>query len=500
MLLIGVSIFCQTTKVVAQSEVSQDLTQLSYNQARKILSASILAYGGIDLLYSLETIQLRASGFTIQRGQSRRPAPPFDRTPYQIESVIDLKGNRLKQTVEGGFPGGFKFRQGLLVDENNSYIVDLTEKTFSKGAVNFPAFVYYRLNWLPQNALISASERLAQIRYLGKTAFAEKPHEVIALAEFEGTQISLFIDSKTNLVSKIEIMSSDSVAGDTTSELVFPAYQTVTGHKIPTGRNRKIGGQIIEELTFNEVFINPTLNEDNFKLQSDWKPNNPTNKPPIQPISENIFLINGGGYNVLAVGFKDYVFVMEAPIGEAVSRRVIEQIKKTFPNKPIKYLAVTHHHEDHAGGFRAYIAEGATLLTTHGNKNYFESIVQNKFTIQPDSLSRKPTPLKIEFVDGKRVISDGTQNVELHDIGAGPHAEEMLVAYFPKEKFIYQGDLLNASTSGIRHPNETTVHFAEWLEAKKLKVEKIIPVHGETISLDEFRQDVKKFRESNKSK
>jgi len=73
--------------------------------------------------------------------------------------------------------------------------------------------------------------------------------------------------------------------------------------------------------------------------------------------------------------------------------------------------------------------------------------------------------------------------VELHDIGSGPHTEEMLVAYLPNEKILFQGDLLNRPSNGD-YPiaNDTTAHFAKWIEMKKLAVDKIVAVHG-TISI-----------------
>jgi glyoxylase-like metal-dependent hydrolase (beta-lactamase superfamily II) len=45
------------------------------------------------------------------------------------------------------------------------------------------------------------------------------------------------------------------------------------------------------------------------------------------------------------------------------SLAVIAETKRTFPNKPIRYLVNTHNHFDHLGGVRTYVAEGATVIT-----------------------------------------------------------------------------------------------------------------------------------------
>ncbi len=205
---------------------------------------------------------------------------------------------------------------------------------------------------------------------------------------------------------------------------------------------------------------------------------------------------------MLAVGFKDHVFVMEAPGGDGVSRQAIGEIKKLFPGKPIKYIAVTHHHDDHAGGIRTYIAEGVTLLAMPGERAFFEKVAKSKFTIDPDALTLNPQPIKVELIkEGRRTLTDGTTTVELIDIGPGGHTDEMLVAYLPAEKLIFQGDLLNRPANGDPATiNDTTVHFANWLESSKLPVDRIIGVHGPPSTLDELRKGVADRRAANARK
>ena len=40
----------------------------------------------------------------------------------------------------------------------------------------------------------------------------------------------------------------------------------------------------------------------------------------------------------------------------------------------------------------------------------------------------------------KKVYSDGTHTVEMYHIFPAPHSNGLLVAYFPKEKVLFQGD------------------------------------------------------------
>ncbi len=84
---------------------------------------------------------------------------------------------------------------------------------------------------------------------------------------------------------------------------------------------------------------------------------------------------------------------------------------------------------------RAFLAEGATLLTTPANKEYFETLAAAKYTVVPDKLSREPRAAMIETFDRKRVITDGEKSVELINAGESPHAKENVVVYCRKKKF-----------------------------------------------------------------
>jgi hypothetical protein len=72
----------------------------------------------------------------------------------------------------------------------------------------------------------------------------------------------------------------------------------------------------------------------------------------------------------------------------------------------------------------------------------------------------------------------------------------MLVAYLPKEKILFEGDMLGlpAGSTLIKAANETTVHFAGRVKALGFIVDKIASVHGRTATMDELRAAVEKSR------
>ncbi len=487
-------IFCLFVLVLffVQINFAQNITRQSYEKAREVLDKAVAAYGGLENLRGIQNFTLKAVGDTVQRNQSRKTFMA-ERTPYQVDQTIDMKNNRFVQVAKGGYPGGFSYHSGLAVDKTDGVSFDLI-RNISVVRPNIPpAAMRFRQRWIPQYWVLNAVERSSRLRYVGKADFDKRPHTAISYSNEDGAEITLYFDDKTNLLSKFETLGTDVYFGDVVFETIYPAYKSENGQQIPTGRITKVNDEMTEELRFEQLAFNTTLTDAQFKVPTGFKETTFPAPPPFQKISENVYTVNAGGYNVLAVGFKDYVFVMEAPNGDATSKAAIEQIKKLFPEKPIRYIAVTHHHDDHAGGLRTYIAKGAIVLALPGEKTFFERIAKSKFTIDPDTLTRNPKDLKIELIEnGRRVLSDGTTTVEILDIGTGPHTEEMLVAFLPNEKMIFQGDLLNRPANGdVPIANDTTVHFAKWLDGKKLAVEKIIAVHGPVSTVDELRQAVK---------
>ena len=116
-------------------------------------------------------------------------------------------------------------------------------------------------------------------------------------------------------------------------------------------------------------------------------------------------------------------------------------------------------------------------------------------TLRPDALAKQPRPATIEVVTGrKRVFTDGTHTVELHDIGPNPHAAQMLIAYLPKEKILYEADMLDLDVPenrvGSASVGADTRALSAAIERLGLAVETIVATHGRLGTIDDLRRTV----------
>jgi glyoxylase-like metal-dependent hydrolase (beta-lactamase superfamily II) len=161
-------------------------------------------------------------------------------------------------------------------------------------------------------------------------------------------------------------------------------------------------------------------------------------------------------YDSVVVEFNNYVMMLEAGQSQARAQAYVDEIKKQFPNKPIRYVVNTHPHSDHTGGLPVLVAEGATLVAQENSREFFERALNTPRTLLDDSLAKNPKRLKIETFPDKKVYTDGTQTVELYHIFPAPHSNALLVAYLPRQKVLFQGDfsITPAQGGGMQPANE----------------------------------------------
>jgi glyoxylase-like metal-dependent hydrolase (beta-lactamase superfamily II) len=177
------------------------------------------------------------------------------------------------------------------------------------------------------------------------------------------------------------------------------------------------------------------------------------------------------------------VLVVDAPLASAYAAAMLGAIQKTVPGKPVRYLVSTHYHYDHSGGARPFMAAGATIVTTRGNREHFERLAAVQSTLRSDKLQIDPGKLDFQFVDKMDRIEGSARTVEVYRLDSLSHVDEMLVVYLPKERLVFQADLYSESVA----PNASTHEFAEWLSSTKgLKVDRIAGVHAPVITLSEL--------------
>jgi glyoxylase-like metal-dependent hydrolase (beta-lactamase superfamily II) len=167
---------------------------------------------------------------------------------------------------------------------------------------------------------------------------------------------------------------------------------------------------------------------------------------PVNVTAENLgndlyrLTTGAGSYDSLIYEFDDHIMMFEAGANHGVLAAYIEETKRMMPGKPIRYIMNTHPHSDHTAGLPVVVAEGATIITHANNVEFFERALNTPRTLLDDALARNPHRVWVEGVETKAVYSDGDHTVELYHIYPAPHSNGLLVAYFPEQGVLFQGD------------------------------------------------------------
>ena len=402
-----------TSSVIAQQ---WSAAQRSYQQARRVLDDGIQAMGGLEALRGIKDFTIKEKGTVIARYQSPKSDGPFISGPSEELLIVDNDRGLLfddLRTASGGFNTWVK----TIIKGTDGQTVDMWSKTSTP--IPNPSLNNFRglIRRMPSFVVLEALDRAATLRWVGDDEVNGKKQRVISVLRPDNQQLALYFDAQTNLLTRYEYLYADPITGDSVIAQNYPGYRSVGKVKVPTGRVLFNSGGVVQETEYSDVQINTHPAESVFEVAQGFEKlaAPPATPPPpaVSKVADDVYMLNGlagGTHNVMFVAFNDYVLVLEAPeqiIYGSNSVQAIAKIKETLPGKPIKYLVLSHHHSDHAGGFREYVAGGATIVTAPGNKSFLEKAYALDSSLLPKSPWSKKA-LMIETVENRSACSRTT--------------------------------------------------------------------------------------------
>jgi len=478
--------------------------------ARTALRAAAAALGTADM----DSIQYSGSGWVGAVGQNFAPDqdwPRFDLTRYTRTIDFATESSREEMVVvQGDNPVRGGGRQPIEGERRSTLLVRGEHAWNLNGETVVPA---------PEDAELRRLEIFLTPYGFVKGALAGDATAVSRHEYGERVTVVSFIAlgkyrvngtiTEDGLVRRVQTWLPNPVVGDLYYETVYTNYREIGGLQFP--------GRWHQHRDFDDAAEEPNVSAGDhaFGLEniSEVRVNVrgaalsvpetvvAATIPPVrvetERLADGVWLMGGGTHNSVAVEFADYVAVIEGPLNEARSLAVIDAITQLVPDKPIRFVVNTHHHWDHLGGVRAYVHEGATVVTHYDNLGYYREVLRARpWLLEPDRLSLYPLEewsegYVFETVREKYILGDIDRIVELHHVQDLDHVEGMLMAYFPAEKIVVEADLYTpppAGASGPARPSPSNQTFLENLERLGLDVETIVPIHGRRGSMAEFAE------------
>ena len=452
--------------------------------------AKTVLQNATKVIGDVKSIQFSGTGHLAAVGQAWNPTSPWPETIVKSYTrTIDYVAQSSREELvrnEGDPPA----KGGAAPFGGDQRQVNLVSGQY---AWNQPGNV-------PQPAVAAAEERQLQI-WLTPHGFLNGAMQNNATARKGkgGTEVSFTamgkfkvtgtVDSQ-GMVTKTETRIPNPVLGDMLVETDYSAYKDFTGVRFPTVIVQKQGGYPLLDLAVTDVKTNVPLDLTVPDAVKQAK------LPPVvvqtQKLGDGLWWLGGGSHHSVVVEYPTYITVIESPLNDERALAVIAEAKKLVPNKPIKYLVNTHNHFDHLGGVRAFVPEGATIITNAMNKAYYEKIFNAPHTLAPDRLSQNPKKATFIAVKDKYVLSDGGREIDIIHIENDNHNAGMLMVYIPKEKVLVEADDFTPPAPNGPAPAPRAVNFTKNLNANidrlKLDVVTIAPLHGFVVPVAELKK------------
>ena len=311
--------------------------------------------------------------------------------------------------------------------------------------------------------------------------------QVVVVTTADGDTATLTVDPRTKLPVSVSTRAYHNFFGDVVNETTFSDYRDVNGVKVAMRRTSKMDRFPTTDITVTNAVLNGDVGDlaAPAELSAAPAPVPAAPRVVVEQLAPGIWLLGPAYFSVL-VEFADHTELVEVPNGEAKTLANIAEARKLVPNKPLTKAVVTHHHADHAGGIRAAISEGLTLVTYELNKPYFEEVAKRPHTLSPDALAKNPKPIKIETVGAEKTVKDSTRTMQLIHMAGNPHSETTLMVYFPAEKIVVEADLWDG-----RFPRQPFVaNMLDIMRKYNVEAERQVDIHNGLKTRAEFEKAV----------
>ena len=435
----------------------------------------------------LKSIRYSGDGVGYTFGQAYKPGLAWPKITVRsfVRSVNYETGSMRDEVLfaraEGLGGGGYPH---VAPQRNEQYVSGgFAWNQVANAPVAGPRFTADRVHqmWItPQGVVKAAIKNNATVRQEKRNG---QTYAAASFAEPGRFKAVAFIGAN-GLIDRVESVFPDPVLGDTPAVTTYSEYRDFKGVKFPTRIVQAQGGFPVLDLTVREVEPNAAVD-----IQLPDAVKSATERVTADKVADGVWFIAGGSHNSVAIEMRDHLVLVEAPLGDARSGPVIDQVKQLAPGKPIRFVINSHSHFDHSGGLRAAAAEGATIVTQSGSKAYFDKAFAVRNTIAPDRLAKSGKKAKVVGVKDTMRMSDGTRTLDILRITGGGHSDAFLMVYLPKEKLLIEADAYtplapNAKPSAT--PNANNVNLVENIERRKLAVDRILPLHGRVVPVSEL--------------
>jgi hypothetical protein len=458
-------------------------------QGIDLVKAAVEAQGGADALRNLKAVGITARGQHWEPGQSYAPG---GESRFLGDSDITLTWDLAADAARSAWDRSMKYPAVETIKYTEVVRPDIGVVVNDKGPQPMSGIrVATSLRELERASpllLLHALDTPGNVTALPDQKLGENSHPAVAIKQ-RGTTFTVLFDRATHLPVAVRTRDDDHVYGDSNYDMVMDDWRAVGGVKVAHALSYQLNGMQVQKLAYASVTANPTVAADALAVADQYKiasASAPTDVPhqwvlrrlflgrftdsdkvvvpasgslKLVELAPNVQQVVGGTANNLIVAMNDGLVIFDAPCCETQSRWVIDAAKAKYPGKPIKYLVLTHHHMDHTGGSRAYVAEGATVIVPDTAQAYFARHLAADRTVVADAQQKQPKPLQVTAVSDQLSLKDDSVEIRLQKI-ANPHVDGMLIGHVVGPNIVWVTDIWSPGRDAPKTPGVVALYDA----------------------------------------
>jgi hypothetical protein len=426
------------------------------------LDGMVKALGGAERLASVRTMRMEWMAYFNMFDQSERPEGPHLMRLMQATEERDVKKDRFRIALQARSFMEPRWSDAIIIGNGNALAAIAGEQQVPASPNVWQDF---------HEPILFSPERLAATARDGKNLTAEASVQVagstlipLSFTTAGGLPARILINKDTMLPSAVEWISTrltDSQwypFGDLRTRMRFSVWsQDLGGIPYPrqwdVERNGKFySGFSITSLVFNaplddaQLMVDPTVERvfqattamtmDNIEL---GVPNN-----PATTVDQRVLQIPGR-LGVTLVRQDDGVMVIDAPLSNGYTKKVMEEVAWRYKGQPLKGVVSTSDSWVGNGGLREYVAASVPIYLAAINKPFVEELLASAHTLRPDTLAARPKHILENLVAQRSTVGTAGGRMDLIPMKTSA-GERVMLIYFPESKLLYTSTMVTQMT------------------------------------------------------
>jgi glyoxylase-like metal-dependent hydrolase (beta-lactamase superfamily II) len=340
--------------------------------------------------------------------------------------------------------------------------------------------------WLPYTSVRAALRAAPSCRPGPPVEYGGKTLTPVTFTNSSGQACSLLLDAD-HRINGVETLAAHQRLGDICQWTRFQDWTTEDGITVPRRISRFfVLDDATERYDLNLASVSRSpASSAAFDLPESHRQDIPTwgltqttdQGMTFITLASSVWSVEIGASNsrVLVIERAADLVLLGAPDGDAVCGSLLRALEARFPNKPVRQVAVSHHHPSPSGGLRSIAAAGAAIVVPKAMEPYVRELLARPVTLGLPAVAGPAAPSLITF-ERSTTIQGGEVSVQVLDLGEhSAHAFCYAVFYIPELGVLFEDDLGYFPADGSFRVGPRLAGLAEQVAAAGIEPKRLIP-------------------------